>query len=327
MTAIIQVQDLVKHYEVPVREGGLLASMRSVVRRRHRTVRAVEGISFELQPGEIVGFLGPNGAGKTTTLKVLSGLLYPTSGKVDVLGFVPSDRRVDFLSNVTLIMGQRQQLFWDLPAVDTFLVNKSIFGIDDREYAETVATLTDLLDLSELLEKPVRQLSLGERMKVELAAGLLHRPTVLYLDEPTIGLDVTMQQRIREFISEYNKSAGATVLLTSHYMADVEALAERVIVINRGSLLYDGPLQGLVDRYAPYKIITLQLDRDLTGEELARHEGLTVVDNRRVKLTASRDGIADLTVRLVQGLPVADVTVEDPPLEQVISEVFEDAEL
>ena len=230
----VSVRDLVKHYVVPERAGGLRASLRSVVRRRHRLVRAVDGISFEVNRGEVVGFLGPNGAGKTTALKVLSGLLHPTDGQVDVLGFTPWDRRAEYLSQITLIMGQRQQLFWDLPAIDSFLVNKAVFGIDDAVYKRTVDLLTSLLDLGDLLTKPVRQLSLGERMKVELAAGLLHGPRVLFLDEPTIGLDVTMQQRIREFITTYNDETGATVLLTSHYMADVKALARRVIVIDKG---------------------------------------------------------------------------------------------
>ena len=231
----VSVRDLVKHYVVPERAGGLRASLRSVVRRRHRLVRAVDGISFDVDRGEVVGFLGPNGAGKTTALKVMSGLLHPTDGQVDVLGFTPWDRRAEYLSQITLIMGQRQQLFWDLPAIDSFLVNKAVFGIDDAVYKRTVDLLTSLLDLGDLLTKPVRQLSLGERMKVELAAGLLHGPRVLFLDEPTIGLDVTMQQRIREFITTYNDETGATVLLTSHYMADVKALARRVIVIDKGT--------------------------------------------------------------------------------------------
>ena len=225
------------------------------------SVRAVDDITFDVEPGEIVGFLGPNGAGKTTALKLLSGLLHPTAGEATVLDFTPWERRREFLSQITLIMGQRQQLYWDLPALDTFLVNKAVFGLEDAAYREAVDLLVGLLELEEILTKPVRQLSLGERMKAELAAGLLHQPRVLFLDEPTIGLDVTMQQRIRDFVTRYNATTGATILLTSHYMADVKALAERVVVIDHGKLLYDGPLTGLIDRYAPHKTITLHLER------------------------------------------------------------------
>ena len=322
MPADIHVQDLVKHYVVPEREGGLRASFRSVFRRSHRLVRAVDGISFVVEPGEIVGFLGPNGAGKTTTLKVLSGLLHPTAGEVSVLDVTPWDRKADFLSQITLIMGQRQQLYWDLPAADTFLVNKAVFGIDDGVYRATVDRLSRLLELEDLLTKPVRQLSLGERMKVELAAGLLHRPRVLFLDEPTIGLDVTMQQRIREFVAAYNAETGATVLLTSHYMADVKALASRVIVIDKGRLLYDGRLAGLVERYAPHKTITLHLEQPIDGRDLSRFGEAELVDELQVRVRTAKDDAPEVTARLLAELPVSDLSVEDPPLEDVIDQVF-----
>ncbi len=322
MPADIHVQDLVKHYVVPEREGGLRASFRSVFRRSHRLVRAVDGISFVVEPGEIVGFLGPNGAGKTTTLKVLSGLLHPTAGEVSVLDVTPWDRKADFLSQITLIMGQRQQLYWDLPAADTFLVNKAVFGIDDGVYRATVDRLSRLLELEDLLTKPVRQLSLGERMKVELAAGLLHRPRVLFLDEPTIGLDVTMQQRIREFVAAYNAETGATVLLTSHYMADVKALASRVIVIDKGRLLYDGRLAGLVERYAPHKTITLHLERPIDGRDLSRFGEAELVDELQVRVRTAKDDAPEVTARMLAELPVSDLSVEDPPLEDVIDQVF-----
>ncbi len=322
MPADIHVQDLVKHYVVPEREGGLRASFRSVFRRSHRLVRAVDGISFVVEPGEIVGFLGPNGAGKTTTLKVLSGLLHPTAGEVSVLDVTPWDRKADFLSQITLIMGQRQQLYWDLPAADTFLVNKAVFGIDDGVYRATVDRLSRLLELEDLLTKPVRQLSLGERMKVELAAGLLHRPRVLFLDEPTIGLDVTMQQRIREFVAAYNAETGATVLLTSHYMADVKALASRVIVIDNGRLLYDGRLAGLVERYAPHKTITLHLERPIDGRDLSRFGEAELVDELQVRVRTAKDDAPEVTARMLAELPVSDLSVEDPPLEDVIDQVF-----
>ena len=322
MAADIRVRDLKKHYTVAEREGGLLASLRSVVHRRHRVVRAVDGISFDLDPGEIVGFLGPNGAGKTTSLKVLSGLLHPTSGEVAVLGFTPWQRRREFLSQITLVMGQRQQLYWDLPAIDTFLVNKAVFGLNDQTYRRSLDLLSSLLELEDLLGKPVRQLSLGERMKVELAAGLLHRPRVLFLDEPTIGLDITMQQRIREFILEYNRSTGATVLLTSHYMADVKALAGRVIVIDAGVLLYDGPLRGLVKRYAPHKTITLHLESPLDGTDLSAYGEVVRSEALQVEIRVPKGEAAAVTARVLAELPVADLSVEDPPLEEVIEQVF-----
>ncbi len=318
----IRVHGLVKHYVVPERGAGLRASLRSVWRRRRRLVRAVDGISFEVAPGEIVGFLGPNGAGKTTSLKVLSGLLHPTHGRVDVLGFTPWDRRADFLARITLIMGQRQQLFWDLPAGDSFQVNKAVFGIDDAVFRRTVGLLTELLELDGLLTKPVRQLSLGERMKVELAAGLLHGPRVLFLDEPTIGLDVTMQQRIRAFVARYNAETGATVLLTSHYMADVKALAQRVIVIDRGRLLYDGALHGLAERYAPHKTITVHLEQPVDPAELRGLGEIVSQEGAQVTVRTRKDEAPAVTGQLLARLPVADLSVEDPPLEEVIEQVF-----
>ena len=322
MTADIRVRNLVKHYQVADREGGLRASLRSVVRRRHRVVRAVDDISFDVQPGEIVGFLGPNGAGKTTALKLLSGLLHPTAGEATVLGFTPWGRRREFLSQITLIMGQRQQLYWDLPALDTFLVNKAVFGLEDAAYEAQLAQLVELLELEELLTKPVRQLSLGERMKAELAAGLLHRPRVLFLDEPTIGVDVTMQQRIRDFVTRYNAATGATVLLTSHYMADMKALAERVVVIDHGKLLYDGPLAGLVDRYAPHKTITLHLERSVDRADVAAYGEIVDADDLQVRIRTEKAKAAAVTARMLAKLPVADLSVEDPPLEYVIDQVF-----
>jgi ABC-2 type transport system ATP-binding protein len=237
-TPVIRVRDLEKTYAVTEREPGLRAALASLFRRRRSYVRAVDGISFDLAAGEIVGFLGPNGAGKTTTLKTLSGLLHPTSGQVAVLGFTPARRERDFLRQITLVMGQRNQLVWDIPAADTFELNRAIYRIPAADYRKTLDELVALLDLEPLLAKPVRNLSLGERMKCEIAASLLHRPRVVFLVEPTIGLDVTMQRRIRSSVAEYNRRHGATVLLTSHYMADVEALAKRVIVRYLLSIIY-----------------------------------------------------------------------------------------
>jgi len=321
--AQIGVQNLCKYYRVHEREAGLGASLRGIFRRRYKTVEAVNDITFSLKAGEIVGFLGPNGAGKTTTLKVLSGLLHPTSGEVQVLGHTPWRRERVFLRNISLVMGQRSQLMWDIPAMDSFLVNKAIYDIPDRQFRETLDELTHLLDLEPLLKKQVRALSLGERMKCELAASLLHRPSILFLDEPTIGVDVTMQGRLRSFIAEYNRRSGATVLLTSHYMADVTALCRRVIVIHHGKLLYDGNLEALADRLAPFKVIRLDLepgsfrpDFEHFGEVLHQEDG-------KVTFRVPKSETASVIAHLIGELPIADLTVEDPPIEEVIDRIFQ----
>lgn len=319
-TPAIYVRDLSKTYVVPEREAGLQASIRSLVHRQSREVNAVDGLTFEIAPGEVVGFLGPNGAGKTTTLKMLSGLLYPTSGQACVLGYVPSRREKDFLLQITLVMGQRNQLVWDIPAMDSFELNRAIYRIPDTEYRRTRDELIELLELQAIVRKPVRNLSLGERMKAEFIAALLHRPQVLFLDEPTIGLDVTMQRRIREFIGEYNHRTGATVLLTSHYMSDVEALCRRIIVIHHGKILYDGELSGLVDRFSSHKTIKVTCrdhtnDLNAYGEVMERNGDR--VTFRVPKLEASR-----VTAKLLADLSISNLTVEDPSLEDVIERVF-----
>lgn len=321
----ICLQHLCKYYQVHQKEPGLVGSLRSFVSRKYHDVKAVDDLSFTISAGEVVGFLGPNGAGKTTTLKVLSGLLYPTSGRVSVLGFTPSERRVAFLRNITLVMGQKQQLSWDLPAMETFLVNAAIYEIPDKQFKETLGELTDLLGLAPLIKKQVRKLSLGERMKCELAAALLHRPQVLFLDEPTIGLDVTMQTNIRQFISEYNERHGATVILTSHYMADVTALCRRVIVIDHGKLLYDGDLQALAAKIAPHKLIRVEFSQALNGRRLEDYGEVVKTRGQRAELLVPRDSTSDVAARMLAELPIADVTIEDPPIEQVITRVFEEA--
>ncbi len=328
-TPSIRVRGLRKTYDVPDREGGVKAAAGSLFRRRSREVVAVAGIDFDVSPGEIVGFLGPNGAGKTTTLKVLSGLLYPTDGEVDVLGHVPWRRANDYLGRMTLIMGQRNQLAWDIPVIDSFELNRAIYGVSDADYRERVDELIELLDLSDLIRKPVRNLSLGERMKCEIAGSLLHRPEVLFLDEPTIGLDVTMQRRIRQFIADYNARTGATTLLTSHYMADVEALCKRVIVIHHGSLLYDGDLTGLVARFGPRKTIVIDLEASApnpTEAELAELVGgadrVVEIGPGRLSLRIPRTETAAVTTRLLASLPVVDLVVEEPPIDEVIDLVF-----
>lgn len=316
----IQVRDLRKVYTVPVREPGLGAALRGLVRRKSREVAAVDGISFEVGAGEIVGFLGPNGAGKTTALKMLSGLLHPTSGEIDVLGHLPFRREDVFLRQITLVMGQRSQLAWDIPALDSFELNAAIYDVSPSEYRHMVDELVHLLDLEELIRKPVRNLSLGERMKCEIAVALLHRPRVLFLDEPTIGLDVTMQRRIRAFIGEYNSRYHATVLLTSHYMADIEALCKRVIVIHHGHLLYDGDLSGLSERFSPHKTIVVDLQHGTA--DLSPYGDVVSAEDGRVELRVPKGETARVTSRLLTDLDIEDLTVEDPPIEDVIERVF-----
>ncbi len=316
----VRVSELNKTFLVPEREAGLRASIRSLFRRQHREVRAVDAIDFEVGQGEIVGFLGPNGAGKTTTLKMLSGLLYPTSGEARVLGHVPSKRERDFLRRITLVMGNRNQLQWDLPALDSFELNRAIYRIQRADFTPLRDELIELLDVGDLVRKPVRNLSLGERMKVEVVGSLLHRPQVLFLDEPTIGLDVTMQKRIRSFVAEYNRRYEATVLLTSHYMADVEALCKRVIVIHHGKILFDGPLARLGDSLAAWKTIDVELQDG--AADLSAYGEVVESDVGRVKLRVPRAETARVTARLLAEQDVADLTVEDPPIEDVIELVF-----
>jgi len=316
----IRVQSLRKIYNVPVREEGLKAAFRGLVHRQLREVKAVDGITFEIAPGEVVGFLGPNGAGKTTTLKVLAGLLHPTSGEAQVLDYIPWRRHKDYLRQMTLVMGQRGQLQWDIPAFESFELCRAIYQIPLSDYRRTRDEFVELLELKDLVQKPVRNLSLGERMKCDMVAALLHRPQILFLDEPTIGLDVTMQKRIRTFIAEYNRRYGATVLLTSHYMADVVALCKRVIVIHQGRILYDGSLAGLVGRFSAFKTIEFTLENaavDLSayGEVLSRDDG-------HITLRVPKSETSRVTARLLTDLVIDDLTIEDPPIEDVIERVF-----
>ncbi|MBI5303303.1 MAG: ATP-binding cassette domain-containing protein [Chloroflexi bacterium] len=322
---IIQSQNLCKYYQVHQKEPGLRGSLKSFVARKYTDVKAVDDVSFTIDAGEVVGFLGPNGAGKTTTLKVLSGLLYPTRGDARVLDFTPHERRADFLRSITLVMGQKQQLNWDLPAMDTFLVNGAIYEIPDDQFKQTLAELTELLELAPLLKKQVRKLSLGERMKCELAAALLHRPRVLFLDEPTIGLDVTMQTKIRQFIGDYNARSGATIILTSHYMADVTALCKRVIVIDHGKVLYDGDLHALAEKIAPHKLVRVEFSQVLNGQRLENYGEVVKVRGQHAELLIPRDATPNIAARMLAELPIADVTIEEPPIEDVITRVFEQA--
>jgi ABC-2 type transport system ATP-binding protein len=319
---VIDVRALRKDYRVHRRPPGLGPALRSLLRRTYETVHAVDGIDFSVGPGERVGFLGPNGAGKTTTLKMLSGLLHPTSGEVHVAGHVPRRREAAFLRQITLVMGQKQQLLWDLPPAETFALNRAIYDIPRAQFAETVAELTRLLEIEELVQKPARQLSLGERMKCELAAALLHRPRVLFLDEPTIGLDVSMQATVRAFVKAYNERFGASVLLTSHYMDDVVALCPRVIVIDRGRLIYDGDLRELALSVRPDKRIVVRLARDVPGAELSRFGTLVTVGGGSAVIQVAAGDVSAAVGKILAALPVTDLTVEDPPLEEVMSELF-----
>ena len=317
---VVHVSELTKIFKVPEREPGLRAAAKSLIRRQTREVHAVEAISFDIEPGEVVGFLGPNGAGKTTTLKMLSGLLYPTSGEARVLGHVPSRREKDYLRRMTMVMGNRNQLQWDIPALDSYELYRAIYRLRREDYLAMRDELVELLDVGDLVRKPVRNLSLGERMKVEIVGSLLHRPQVLFLDEPTIGLDVTMQKRIRTFVAEYNQRHGATVLLTSHYMADVEALCKRVIVIHHGRILFDGALSSLGNEFAAYKTIGVVLQ-----DENALLEGYGEVihrDGDRATLRVPKADTSRVAGRLLSDHDVLDLTIEEPPIEDVIELVF-----
>ena len=316
----ITVHHLSKHYRVAEREAGLRAALRSVVRKSVRNVVAVRDISFEIAPGEIVGFLGPNGAGKTTTLKMLAGLLYPSQGEANVLGYTPWKREAAYLRQIAMVMGQRSQLEWDLPVVDSLELNQAIYEISSEAYRHTLDELTDLLDLGELLKKPVRTLSLGERMKCELAAALLHRPRVLFLDEPTLGLDLTSQRRIRSFLAEYNRRHEAYILLTSHYMADVEALCPRVILIHHGTLLFDGELRELTQRFAAERLITVQFNEHWL--DLSACGKIVASSDEQVTLQVPRGEVSAIAQRLLAEPGVRDLTIADPSIEQVIEKAF-----
>jgi len=326
MPSIVTAERLSKTFQVKVRDPGLRGAVRALFRPRYRDVHAVRDVTFRIEPGEIVAFLGPNGAGKTTTLKMLAGLLYPTSGRVEVARFVPWTGGPPFKRHIALVLGNRQQLVWDLPPEETFLLNRAIYDIPEADYRERLAELVALLELGDVLTKPVRQLSLGERMKCELVASLLHRPPLLFLDEPTLGLDVTAQDAIRRFLIEYRERHGATVLLTSHYMQDVTALASRVLMINRGRLLYDGALEALVARIARTKRIELVLGggdgNRVTAEALAAFGEVKTFRFPNAVLEVRREEAPATSARILAAFPVADLSIEDPPIEEVIRLAF-----
>ncbi|MGB3294812.1 MAG: ATP-binding cassette domain-containing protein [Phormidesmis sp.] len=323
--SIIDVQNLSKVYPVAIKEPGVKGTLRHFFRRTYRNIEAVKQVSFSIEPGEIVGFLGPNGAGKTTTLKMLTGLIHPSTGQVTVATHRPFRRETDFLEKITLVMGQKQQLLWDLPALDSLRINAAIYGLTDAEFRQRVGELATMLDVQEQLRQPVRKLSLGERMKAEMLAALLHRPQVLFLDEPTLGLDVNAQVAVRSFLQEYNQRYGATILLTSHYMADITALCDRVLVIHQGSLIYDGLLDGLLDRFAPYREVSVEFAREqvIQKETLMRYGDLQTLEGCQATFLVSTGELTRTVSSLLSDLKIQDLTITEPPIEDVIGKVFQ----
>ncbi len=322
MDDVIAVKNLSKHFTIYQKEPGLLGALRSFVSRKSIEMTAVDRISFSIQPGELVGFIGPNGAGKTTTLKMLSGLLYPSSGNLSVLGFTPFERKKEFLRQISLVMGQKNQLWWDLPALDTFLLNKEIYEISDIQYQRMIGDLVELLGVDSVVKMPVRKLSLGQRMKMELIAALLHQPKVLFLDEPTIGLDVVAQASMREFIKQYNLKYKATIILTSHYMEDVKELCKRVILIDHGKLLFDGALDGLIKKHTKTKRITLRLEKEISPKTLSLYGKIEKNEFPFVTLIVDRQKTKEVASTLLSQLPVEDIDVAEAKIEEVIRDVF-----
>lgn len=318
----ISVSHLSKTYTVAKKYPGVKGTIKSVFLREHEEIKAVSDVSFEIDEGEVVGFIGPNGAGKTTTLKCLSGLLYPTSGKVSVLGHVPFQRKNAFLKQISLVMGQKNQLWWDLPAMDSFLLSKEVYEIPDGEFKKTLDELSDLLAVKDILFTPVKKLSLGQRMKMEFIAALLHSPKVLFLDEPTIGLDVIMQKNIREFLKEYNRKHKSTIILTSHYMEDVEDLCKRVIVINHGTLLYDGSLEKLIKKYSPVKVVSVILRKSIDLEKVSVPAEVILYNHPRLSLRVNSKEVNTLAAHLLQKFDIEDITIEESSIDDVIREVF-----
>jgi ABC-2 type transport system ATP-binding protein len=321
---IIAADNLSKTYRVFQKKEGLLGAVRGLFRREYKEVRAVDGVTFSIEPGEIVGFLGPNGAGKTTTLKMLSGLIFPTTGTARVLGFVPWERADVFRRQFSLVMGQKNQLWWDLPAADSFQLHREIYTLPAEQFNRTLGELTELFGVGDLTRQPVRELSLGERMKMELIAALLHQPRLLLLDEPTIGLDVVAQVTIQKCLREYNAARRVTILLTSHYMRDVEALCPRVLVITHGRLVYDGALAGITEQFGKSKLVRLQFAEDTVPAELAPYGEVTRAAGPEVDLKVERSRVSEVLSAILDKYTVVDMSVQDPPLDQMIARVFEE---
>lgn len=320
--AIIEVSHLTKTYEYYKKEAGLAAAITGLFKREKLFTHAVQDVSFSIDEGEFVGFLGPNGAGKTTTLKMLSGILHPSNGDARVMGFTPWERRTEFQKQFAIVMGQKNQLWWDLPAVDSFVLNKEIYEISDAKYKKTIGELTDLLDINDIIDRPVRKLSLGQRMKAELVAALLHSPRVLFLDEPTIGLDVVSQQKIREFLKKYNEEKKTTIILTSHYMDDVEALTKRVIMIDHGQKMYDGPLADMMAEYVDHKVLDVTFTEPVYKKDLKGCGEIMEYESQHVVLSVSKKKIKEVAARMLQDFPVDDILINEESLESVVRKMF-----
>ncbi len=319
---VIELKHLTKNFRSYKKEPGFLGGVKSLVSRKYFPVPAISDISFSINEGELVGFIGPNGAGKTTTMKCLSGLIYPTSGKVSVLGYTPFQRKPNFLKQISLVMGQKNQLWWDLPAYETLLLNKEIYDISDDDFEKRVGELTDLLDVKDILHVQVRKLSLGQRMKCELMAALIHHPKILFLDEPTIGLDVVVQEKLREFIKMYNKKYKATILLTSHYMQDVKELCKRIIIIDHGEILYDGRLDSVVKKFSNEKLITITFEKEVPAEALKPFGKIESFEQRTAKIIVPLKKTKDIVSRLLDEFNVEDLNIEEPEIEEIIRNVF-----
>lgn len=324
MKPIIKVENLTKSFKQYKKEPGLKGTLSSMFNRKFFEIKAVDNINFEIEPGEFVGFIGPNGAGKTTTLKMLSGILHPTSGDVEVNGYNPSERKPDFLKNISLVMGQKSQLWWELPAMEGFILNKEIYDIEDKFFNEKVNELSKLLEVEDILKIPVRKLSLGQRMKCELIAALLHNPKVLFLDEPTIGLDVVVQKKIREFFKQYNQESKTTILLTSHYMEDVSELCKRVIIINHGTKIYDGSLEDLMKKYADDKYLKIIFSKKVKKTDLYEYGELIQFDPNGLKATISTPRVQHTKVAssILEKLPVDDLDIAEVDLEDIVAKIF-----
>jgi ABC-2 type transport system ATP-binding protein len=320
--SIITVENLSKIYSVAIKQPGLKGTLNHFFKRKYKEVKAVQDISFNIEPGEMVGFLGPNGAGKTTTLKMLTGLIYPTQGQIRVADYIPFRRQPKFLTKISLVMGQKQQLIWDLPALDSLRINSAVYEIPDLEFKRRLGELTEMLSLEEKLTQPVRKLSLGERMKAELLAALLHQPQVLFLDEPTLGLDINAQASVRDFLKEYNQRYQATILLTSHYMADITTLCERVMLIYQGQLFYDGSLETLLERFAPEREVRVELAQHLSESILKKYGEIELIEGQKVNFLVKRENLTTTISRIVTDLDILDLTITDPPIEQIIGRLF-----
>ncbi len=317
---MISAKHLKKVYKTHIRQGNIL---KDIFNRRYKEHVAVDDVSFEIEENELIGFIGPNGAGKTTTLKMCAGILHPTSGKLEVLGSNPFEKKHSFLKQVAFVMGQRNQLVWDLPATDSFTLQKAIYEVNDREFKKTVAHLVDILKCKDLVEKPIKTLSLGERMKMELIAGLLHRPKLVFFDEPTIGLDIFSQEAIREFIREYQHTYHATVILTSHYLEDVKQLAKRLIIINKGKILYDDPLSKIIEQYSQKKRIKITLSKPVSSKIISDIKKPSLFVFPQLVFTVKPSEIPEIIKKISAVLPFSDLTVEDESIETIIKLFFE----